>query len=209
MSKPVIVLVDHLRFVEPLPDAVLSDGSARPRPAVPARFQLLPGAEEVGVVRHVEHALEGDAPGLTSSGSLAHQHRRGAVELLGDLGIARGAEDRAVRVFGLSSAISSGERVKTRSGSASLRRLRQEERGVERAVRRDAAGQSSAARTYTSCERSGRASRVLEVVEADQPPVVDQRARRRSCSCRRWRCRSGRCIPARPDCPDARRIQSR
>ena len=92
--------------------------------------------------------------GLTSSGSLAHQHRRGAVELLGDLGVARGAEDRAgagVRVEQRDLLRREGE--DARSGRRAA--VRQEEATSKRAVRHAAPPVVSSENLY-GCRRPGR-----------------------------------------------------
>ena len=62
-------------------------------------LQLLARAEEVGVVRHVEESLlELHPPRILfgrGGGRLLHKHWHAAVDVLGELGVHFGAEDRA------------------------------------------------------------------------------------------------------------------
>ncbi len=69
--------MDHLRFVERQP---VCAGVV---------------AKQTAIVRHVEHRHEADAPRIALGLAVLDQHRRGAVELLGQFGVALAAENRA------------------------------------------------------------------------------------------------------------------
>ena len=92
-----VEVVDHLRLVErQVLRTVLAEHVARQLPAV--GFEPVARAETVGVVRHVEHCAEPNAPRvlfrLVVLG-LPDQHRHTAVDGLGELGIPARSEDGA------------------------------------------------------------------------------------------------------------------
>ena len=105
-AKPVIEVVDHLGLVErehasAVRTKTLPSGSSH---HVPADRR----PEQAGVVRHVEHAHERQAPGILL-GVIAPEDGDALVDADGDLGVASGVgRSGMVPVFGLTSRISSG-----------------------------------------------------------------------------------------------------
>ena len=55
-------------------------------------FELVAGAEQVGVVRHVEHGHEREAPGVAVGVAVADEDGDAAVDGEGELGVAAGSE---------------------------------------------------------------------------------------------------------------------
>lgn len=87
-----IILPHHLRLIQRQPPLLPLHKPIPPQRK--ARFlQLGAGFEEVGVVGHMEHRHKGNPPRILSR-LLVDQHRRAAVNLLGQLGILAGAENR-------------------------------------------------------------------------------------------------------------------
>lgn len=91
---PMIELVDHLRLIE-REVALRAAHEDIPLQGPPLPLQLLPRPEEVRVVRHVEHPEEAHPPWVPLRIVLPDEDGDAAVDPLGDLGVAAGAEDRA------------------------------------------------------------------------------------------------------------------
>lgn len=89
--------MDHLRLVKrQVLHAALVEDVARQLPAI--GFEPFPRAEAIGVVGHVEHPAESDAPGILLGLAVPRfpdQHRHAAIDSLGELGIPAGTEDGA------------------------------------------------------------------------------------------------------------------
>lgn len=92
----VVEHLDHFAFVEA--DVGLIALVPGVVGAVPESVgvELFGGAEEAGVVGHVEHGVESDAPGVAGSGVVfVDEDGGGAVDLLGEVGVGSGTEDGA------------------------------------------------------------------------------------------------------------------
>ena len=111
VGRPAMVeVVDHLRLVEGKIAGMgrlgawdAGDEVVSPQhPSFP--LELCAGAEEVGVVGHVEHCAELDAPGVFLRAvffGLADEYGHPAVDGLGEFGVAFCAEDRAGACVGV------------------------------------------------------------------------------------------------------------
>src|SRR5690606_35791525 len=87
-------LVEHLRFVQRQVALAAADEDVAFEP--PAfGLELLAGAEEAGIVGHVEHAEEPDPPRVLLGRAFFNKYRYPAIDRLGDVGVALGAEDWA------------------------------------------------------------------------------------------------------------------
>ena len=93
----VVEVMNHLRFIQrQVLRTVLAEHVARRLPTV--SFEVFARVETMGVVRHVEHCAESDAPrvllGLAVPG-FPDQHRHTAIDDLGEFGIPARPEDGA------------------------------------------------------------------------------------------------------------------
>src|SRR5690606_13485616 len=90
----VVELVEHLRFVQRQVALVAADEDVAFEPPA-LGLELLAGAEEAGIVGHVEHAEEPDPPRVLLGRAFFNKYRYPAVDRLGDVSVALGAEDWA------------------------------------------------------------------------------------------------------------------
>lgn len=89
-----IEVMHHLRLIQR--QILLRPALKHIAAQIPAvLFQLLSGAEQVGVVRHVEQSRELHPPRVAVGLVLVDEHGHAAVDELGQFGVDLGAEDRA------------------------------------------------------------------------------------------------------------------
>ncbi|TFE69322.1 hypothetical protein A7Q09_05370 [Methylacidiphilum sp. Yel] len=165
VTKPVVELVDHLGFIQrEIPFRSAQEDV--PFETIALGLELIPGAEEMRIARHVEQALrKRHAPRIARLAfGLLHQHRDAAVDVAGELGVAGGAEDGRGAGVGVDQAQVLGRKGEAALGMREVGCVVAEEGELRGAGRSEGAGEGEEAELVAAVHTREEPLPVLEVV---------------------------------------------